>query len=118
MNYFNYANDLYKLKDYETAINMYRKSAEIKEYEAPSFYNSAVCFIKLKNYKDAIPLIYKALELKKESKYYFNLAYCYAMLNENGKALNYFNTAWSIDNNDYECEKAINLILSKHKKTS
>jgi len=93
---------------------MYKKSAELKEYEAPSLYNSAVCFIKLKNYKDAIPLIYKALKLRKESKYYFNLAYCYVMLDENGKALNYFNTAWSIDNTDSECEKAIKLILEKH----
>ncbi|MEG1254770.1 CDC27 family protein [Clostridium sp.] len=118
MNYFTYANDLYKLKDYETAIDMYKKSLELKEYEAPSFYNSAVCFIKLKKYKNAIPLLYKALELKNESKYYFNLAYCYVMLNENGKALNYFNTAWSIDNSDDECEKAINLILAKCKKTS
>lgn len=118
MNYFAKANDLYKLKDYESAIEMYQKSAEIKEYEAPSFYNSAVCFIKLKDFKSALPLIYKALELRKESKYYFNLAYCYVMLEDNPKALHYFNTAWSMDNTDDECEKAISLILSKHKKSS
>ncbi|MEG0134207.1 MAG: CDC27 family protein [Clostridium sp.] len=116
MNYFTHANELYKLKDYKSAIDMYKKSADINEYKAPSLYNSAVCFIKLKNYKGAIPLICKALDLRQESKYYFNLGYCYLMLNENGKALNYFNTAWSMDNNDDECEKAINLILSKYKK--
>lgn len=38
------------------------------------------------------------------------------MLNEDKKALNYFNTAWSLDNSDLECEKAINLILDKIKK--
>ncbi len=118
MNYFSKANELYNSKDYKNAISMYKKSVEIKEHEAPALYNSAVCFIKLKDYYKAIDLIYKAIELKKESKYYFNLAYCYAMLNENGKALNYFNTAWALDNSDEECEKAINLILSKYKKTS
>jgi len=40
------------------------------------------------------------------------------MMDENKKALNYFNTAWSIDNTDTECEKAISFILSKYKKTS
>lgn len=117
MNYFSKANDLYKLKDYKNALDMYQKSAEIKEFEAPSLYNSAVCFIKLKDYKSAIPLIYKALNIRKESKYYFNLAYCYIMLGNNSKALHYFNTAWALDNSDKDCEKAINLILSKYKKS-
>lgn len=117
MNYFAKANDLYKIKDYENAIQMYQKSAELKEFEAPSLYNSAVCFIKLKDYKSALPLIYKALELRKESKYFFNLAYCYVMLGDNTKALHYFNTAWTLDNDDDECEKAIDLILSKYKKS-
>lgn len=118
MNYFNQANQLYNEKDYKNAIDMYKRSAELKEYEAPSLYNCGVCFIKLKDYTSAINLIYKAIELKKESKYYFNLGYCYAMLNDNKRALHYFNTAWALDNSDEECEKAINLILSKYKKTS
>lgn len=115
MNYFTEANELYKSKDYKTAINLYKKSAELKEFEAPSLYNSAVCFIKLKDYNSALPLIYKALKLKHESKYYFNLAFCYLMLDDDKKALNYFNTAWSLDNSDLECEKAINIIISKVK---
>lgn len=118
MDYFSEANDLYKLKEYKSAINLYQKSAEIKDFEAPSLYNSAVCFIKLKEYNAAIPLIYKALSYRKESKYFFNLAYCYIMLDENKKALNYFNTAWSLDNSDFECEKAINIIIEKIKKSS
>lgn len=110
------ANDLYKEKDYKSAIELYQKSAEAKIFEAPSFYNSAVCFIKMKDYKAAIPLIYKALALKRESKYYFNLAYCYIMINQNDKALNYFNIAWSKDNSDEECKKAIDLLLNRIKK--
>jgi len=117
VNYFNKANELYNLKDYKKAIDLYKKSVELKENEAASLYNSAVCFIKLKDYKNAIPLIRSAIDIKKESKYYFNLAYCHAMLKDTGKALNYFNTAWALDNSDDECERAIKLILQSYKKT-
>ncbi|MEG0774936.1 tetratricopeptide repeat protein [Clostridium sp.] len=118
MSYFNKANELYNLRNYKRAIDLYKKSVELKENEAASLYNSAVCFIKLKQYTDAIPLIKSAIKIKRESKYYFNLAFCYAMLKENGKALNYFNTAWSLDNSDDECDRAIKLILDTYKKTS
>lgn len=116
MNYFNKANELYNLRDYKKAIDLYKKSAELKENEAAALYNSAVCFIKLKDYKKAIPLIQSALQIRRDSKYYFNLAYCYAMLKDTGKALNYFNTAWALDNSDDECERAIKLILKSYKK--
>jgi len=118
VSYFNKANELYNLKDYKRAIDLYKKSAEVKENEAASLYNSAVCFIKLKEYTSAIPLIQAALKIKRDSKYYFNLAYCYAMLKENGKALNYFNTAWALDNSDDECDRAIKLILQGYRKSS
>jgi hypothetical protein len=36
------------------------------------------------------------------------------MLKNNKKALVYFNTAWSLDNNDKDCEKAINLIIKNY----
>ena len=64
----------------------------------------------------AIKMIKKSLEFQKESKYYFNLAYCYAMKQESNKALIYFNLAWALDSSDLDCEKAIKLILSKNKK--
>lgn len=113
MNYFIKANDLYKSKDYKNALDLYKKSAAERQFEAPSLYNSAVCYIKLKDYTSALPLIYKALSIRKESKYFFNLGYCYLMLNEPGKALIYFNTSWSMDNNDLECEKALTLIRGR-----
>ena len=116
MNYFEKANDLYNAHLYVKAIEMYRKSLEIKENEAASLYNSAVCYIKLKKYNDAITLLKNAVSMKKESKYFFNLGYCYAMINNNKKALINFNTAWALDNNDVECEKAINLIMKKQAK--
>ncbi|MCT8978136.1 tetratricopeptide repeat protein [Clostridium sp. CX1] len=114
MSYFQKANDYYNTKDYKKAIDMYEKAIKYKDNEASSFYNSAVCFIKLKEYKKAIPLLKSAINLKMDSKYFFNLAYCYTMLKDNRKALVYFNTAWCLDNNDSDCEKAINIILKNY----
>jgi tetratricopeptide (TPR) repeat protein len=116
MSYFQKANDLYNTQDYKRAIVLYQKAVETKDNEAASLYNSAVCFIKLKQYEKAIPLLRSALLQRRESKYFFNLGYCYAMLKNNKKALVYFNTAWSIDNNDKDCEKAINLIIRNYAK--
>ena len=116
MNFFNEGNKYYNMKDYERAIDLYKISIENNDNVACSFYNSGVCFIKLKNFDNAIEMIKKALNIQQESKYYFNLAYCYAMKEEVKKALIYFNMAWSLDSSDSDCEKAINLILSKNKK--
>lgn len=117
MNYFNKANDFYNIKDYKKAIDMYKKAAEMKENEPASLYNSAVCFIKLKEYEKAIPILQTAISKRIDSKYFFNLGYCHAMLKNKPKALHYFNTAWSLDNEDDDCEKAINLILESYTKT-
>ena len=116
MNYFEKANDLYNTKDYIKAISMYKRAIKLKENEAASLYNTAVCFIKLKQYEKAIPLLKTALLRRRDSKYFFNLGYCFAMLNDNKKALIYFNSAWAIDNEDSDCEKAINLIIKNYKR--
>lgn len=116
MDYFNKGNCYYSNKDYRNAILMYIKAVEQKDNEASSKYNAAVCFIKLKEYENSISLLKSAIKLNPQSKYYYNLAYCYLMLKNTQKALMYFNKAWSIDNNDNDCEKAINSILSKLRK--
>ena len=116
MNYFQKANELYNTKDYKKAIELYQKAIEVKENEAAAYYNSAVCFIKLKEYERAISLLKNAISIKMDSKYFFNLGYCYAMLKDNKKALIYFNTSWTLDNSDKDCEKAINLIIESYKK--
>ncbi|MGN0145222.1 MAG: tetratricopeptide repeat protein [Clostridium sp.] len=116
MNYFNEGNRLYNNKEYEKAINCYTK-AIIQNINIPcSYYNIGVCFIKLKKFDDAIDMLKKAISLQKESKYYFNLGYCYSMKNRLDKALCLFNLAWSIDPDDDECEKAVNLLISKLQK--
>lgn len=117
MSYFKDGNKLYNLQQYKKAISMYKKALQKNENKAASFYNTAVCYIKLKNFKKAIPFLRSAISLRKESKYFFNLAYCYAMTNNNKKALNYFNLSWAMDNDDTDCEKAINLILDNYRKS-
>ncbi|MCE5220676.1 MAG: hypothetical protein LLF98_05240 [Clostridium sp.] len=117
MNYFNEGNKFYNIQDYEKAIDCYKKSASQNSNEACSYYNCGVCFIKLKNFDNAIEMLNKAISIKRESKYFFNLGYCYVMKECLNTALRLFNLAWSIDPNDQDCEKAINLIISKlHKK--
>lgn len=116
MNYFNEGNKFYNGKDYEKAIDCYMKAINQNINIACSYYNIGVCFIKLKRFDDAIDILKKAISIKKESKYFFNLGYCYSMENCLDKALCYFNIAWSINPNDDECEKAVNLIISKLQK--
>ncbi len=114
MSYFHKANEYYNAKDYKKAITLYEKAIKFKENEAAALYNSAVCFIKLKDYNKSIDLLKSAIKLKQESKYFFNLGYCYTMLKNNRKALIYFNNAWCLNNDDSDCEKAINVIMKNY----
>lgn len=119
MNYFSEGNKYYNTQEYEKAIVCYKKAASQNLNKACSYYNCGVCYIKLKNFDDAIIMLNKAISIKRESKYYFNLGYCYVMKECLNTALRLFNLAWSIDPDDNECEKAINLIISKlHKKAT
>lgn len=113
MDFFNEGNKLYNNKDYEKAIAFYKKSVMNNENEACSYYNAGVCFIKLKDFDNAILMINKAISIQKDSKYFFNLGYCYAMKENSNKALINFNIAWALNNDDLDCEKAINMITSK-----
>lgn len=114
MSYFQKANELYNSHSYKQAINLYKKAIENKENEACAHYNSAVCLIKLKEYEKAILHLKSALVLKQDSKYYFNLAYCYSMIGNSSKSLLYFNTSWAMNHEDEDCNKAINLILKNN----
>lgn len=119
MNYFSEGNKYYNIQDYENAIDCYKKAASQNLNKACSYYNCGVCYIKLKNFDDAIVMLNNAISIKRESKYFFNLGYCYVMKECLNTALRLFNLAWSIDPDDNDCEKAINLIISKlHKKAT
>lgn len=116
MNYFNEGNKFYNSQDYEKAIAYYKKSASENINKACSYYNCGVCFIKLKSFDDAILMLKKAISISHESKYFFNLGYCYVMKECLDTALRLFNLAWSIDPDDKDCEKAIDVIISKLQK--
>lgn len=117
MKYFQKANEYYNGKDYKRAIAMYEKAIAVKDNEVSSLYNSAVCLIKLNEYSKAITKLKAAIKLKKESKYFFNLGYCYTMLKNNKKALIAFNNAWCLDDSDTDCERAINILLKNYSKS-
>lgn len=116
MNYFELANEEYISKNYYKAIDLYKKAVSTGINEASSLYNCAVCFIKLKKYESAVGLLKSALMKKEDSKYYFNLGFCFSMLGDNKKALLNFNRAWAYDNYDEDCKKAIDNILRILKK--
>lgn len=115
MSYFQEANKLYNSKNYLNALELYKKAINQKDNEASSFYNSGVCFIKLKDYSNAIECLRKAVNIKKESKYFFNLGYCYAASGNFKKALICFNSSWTLNPNDEDCSKAIEIILKTYK---
>ena len=116
MNHFNEGNKLYTEKQFQKAIDSYKLSIASNSNVPCSYYNIGVCYIKLRDFDSAIKMIKKSLEFQKESKYYFNLAYCYAMKQESNKALIYFNLAWALDSSDLDCEKAIKLIKDFNEK--
>lgn len=113
MDFFNEGNKLYNNQNYEKAIDYYKKSVKKNENEACSYYNAGVCFIKLKDYDNAILMLTKAISIQRDSKYFFNIGYCYAMKDQCDKALVNFNIAWALNNDDYDCEKAISLITNR-----
>lgn len=115
MDYFSKANVFYNSKEYEKALCFYKKALDEDDSNTAScYYNSSVCQIKLKKFHEAIDFLNKAITLKEESKYYFNLAYCYALTGNNKDALYFFNKAWCLNEDDEDCEKAIDLILKKY----
>ncbi|MDP4143150.1 MAG: tetratricopeptide repeat protein [Bacillota bacterium] len=118
MDYFEKAEFYYNKKDYGMALNAYMKALTTKQNEPALIYNCAMCLIKLQRYEDAIAFLKAAIELKQDSRFYFNLAYCYAKIGDNKKALLYFNTAWALDNEDKDCERAIDMILRSLTKKS
>ncbi len=113
MDYFNEGNKLYNDENYKKALDYYKKSISKKEKEACSYYNAGVCYIKLKDFCNAIDMLKHAIKIQRESKYFFNLGYCYAMLEDNTNAIINFNLAWATNNDDKDCERALDLLIKK-----
>ncbi len=72
------------------------------------------CYIKIKEYNKAIKAFKSVLRISDQySNAYYNLGFAYSMIDDYKKAYRYFNIAWSLNNEDQECEKAIKLLESK-----
>ncbi|XP_070507234.1 RNA polymerase II-associated protein 3-like isoform X2 [Chironomus tepperi] len=80
-------NSFVKLKNYESAIEMYSKAVDL--YPDPVFYsNRSQCFLNLENYMECIKDATTALKLDVHlSKAYYRRMMAYEKLNENLKAL-------------------------------
>lgn len=115
MDFFYEANEQYSSKHYDKAIDLYKKAIKNNENISSSYYNLAVCLIKQFKYNEAIIILKKSLTLSLDSKYFFNLAYCYFQLNDYKNALRLFNLSWSLNPSDTDCQKAISIILSSYK---
>lgn len=114
MNYWDKATTLYTKGQYKSAIKAYNKY--IKKCDKTDlstvYYNIGICYYKLGYFKESILETKKAiLHNNRDSRYYFNIALCYQKLNNNQKAYIYYNIAWSLNENDLECEKSIDKLL-------
>lgn len=112
-NYFQKANVAYNQGNYKEALELYKEAIKKKDNVKSSFYNAGVCYMKFKEYLNALKLIKSALEFgNQSSEVYFNIGYCYIMLDDAKNAYLNFNIAWSLNNKDKECEKAIKIAES------
>lgn len=85
-------------------------------------YNKAGILLDKKHYKEAIILYLEILKKKFEqdnyqiSRIYNNIGYSYYKLNDQDKALNFYNEALKIDNNYVVCINNVAAILLNQKK--
>lgn len=118
--FFNIANNFFKTKGFNKALNYYKKCISEKdplecrhEEDARVIHNMALCYIEKKEYEKAIGYIKKAIKLENVSaKYYYNLGYCYHMLDKR-ESLIYFTRAWVLNPKDKKCKEVIDFILDK-----
>lgn len=113
--YFEEGNKSYKMKLYDEAIELYEKALteniESNYDKGNIYYNMGTSYLGLKEYKKSIEFFNKALEYGyKTSSVYFNIGYSYAVLMNFKKAYIYMNIAWTLNNNDEDCNKGLKLI--------
>jgi tetratricopeptide (TPR) repeat protein len=114
MGLFNEANILCNNKEYTKAIAIYKKCIDNDEETEQAYYNLGTCYIKMKEYNKAIDTFRTVLKINDTyANAYYNLGYVYSMIDDCKKAYRCFNIAWSLNNEDQECEKAIKLLENK-----
>lgn len=111
---FEEANILCNNKEYTKAIDIYKKCIDNDEQTEQAYYNLGTCYIKTKEYNKAVDAFRAVLKINDVyANAYYNLGCAYSRIDDYKKAYRCFNIAWSLNNEDKECEKAINLLESK-----
>lgn len=111
---FEEANILCNNKEYTKAIDIYKKCIDNDEQTERAYYNLGTCYIKTKEYNKAVDAFRAVLKINDVyANAYYNLGCAYSRIDDYKKAYRCFNIAWSLNNEDKECEKAINLLESK-----
>ncbi len=77
--YFNEAFDEYNRKNYEKAIELYKKCTLLEKRSANGFYNLALCYWQMEQFEKTKQNAQKSIKLELESKYQVD---CYQLINQ------------------------------------
>jgi tetratricopeptide (TPR) repeat protein len=86
------------LKNYEQAIESYKKAIGIKPDYHEAWNNLGIVYADLKNYEQAMETFQKAIEIKPDKEEaYFNIACTYSLEKNKEKALEYLQQAITLN---------------------
>ena len=99
--YFLLGNNLYYEKQYEEAINSYKKAIKINPKDYRSYFNIAVVYGEQKEYKKSISFYEKVIEINpKDDGAYNNMGRAYFELEKYKEAITFYEKAIEINPND------------------
>lgn len=115
MSYFDEGNKLYRNKQYEEAIELYKKTIENEPKSIGARYNIGTCYIKLFSMTNSKNTLHMAVKYfievltidNKHQHATFNLAYSYFKLNNYKKAYIYANRSVALNNEDRDSIKLL-----------
>jgi len=88
-------------KEYDKAIESYKKAVEINPKKDKIYYNMGITYATLKEYDRAIGAYKKAVEINpKDDKAYYNMGITYANIEEYDKAIEAYKKAVEINSKD------------------
>jgi tetratricopeptide (TPR) repeat protein len=95
------ANGLFRLGNYEEALEYFRRLNKIVPDDDLALLNIGVCLVNLNRQQEAIPYLENALEMAEETsetlqQIYLELAFCYSTQHQLAKALEMIDTAMQL----------------------
>jgi tetratricopeptide (TPR) repeat protein len=95
------ANGLFRLGNYEEALEYFRRLNKIVPDDDLALLNIGVCLVNLNRQQEAIPYLENALEMAEETsetlqQIYLELAFCYSTQHQLSKALEMIDTAMQL----------------------